>query len=939
MFMDQWNEWLVSHCFLRDSTKRARLNVHDSLLTELGELSGYTTQDFLEAAHNGFEGLPKRCNNVCLYATELLKTFRDQSPIPPAYRQQYLNFPPFIGYLCLFVYVESLGDGGFHRRLWDLFPPVEGPERNSYPDFYKIEDLWNALEKWSLHRDDAARFRTVRVGGYRYVGLLRAQLLLTDEDRSQLPSLFQEAGLESHEVLSLSRFQQILLDHPGRLLDRTRLRLLNPVGETEEMFQKEILEDVREELRQWDGYGPQPHGELHGHHRMRCQTQLQLFLRGRRGVAMPELRFSLSGVADESTATYRCDRFHGDVQATAVEGLSAPLVHNGTRLAVEQLEWSQTYVWTVTELVTGMPMRLSLRGRNIRLFLHATPYALGGYAETYLLPCSGKVWIAADAIGDTLLIEWFQHLPRPTVRRPPGPQLPTNWLWYEIDVPTDPMLRERCPTVIEREDVLATINVIGGVRIARNRYHTFAPPRIVLHGEVGTPQLTVCATEVTEQPLKCIDEHVYALPEMLPAGDYQIRLFIDGELQERIRLSLEDSVHAGNPREPDFIADQWGGPALRTDKGWSGALVRGENQLVFDPTALVTLADVASFWAVRGDRDLGDGECRHAIIPSRYFGALVVCFSQENAQSQAIECAEQVVAFHKNHQLIPMLGSQMLYHIFYTIQYLFHHRIDKVHSHCVAVTSVANNQHDRFESGLGFRDLEIELTALADDQFVKVGPLERFVRRVGSAQVPQYVAQWSAADHEWRVLRDHRVCCAWKAIEAVPWDLRLLGDHLALFQWLKTQGEGVNEVAEWPFNGSYLAILCNHPKAGRLHQELLAVAALREETRLELGQGMTFHGLADRPAVSPAARQAWQLAWLDRLSAHCDPAIIKQLATAGFSPADAMAVVTRAPQDWQTLYTRCLAIADVLLHIVREPKPGRAFCYAPQSHETVHSHD
>ena len=173
----------------------------------------------------------------------------------------------------------------------------------------------------------------------------------------------------------------------------------------------------------------------------------------------------------------------------------------------------------------------------------------------------------------------------------------------------------------------------------------------------------------------------------------------------------------------------------------------------------------------------------------------------------------------------------------------------------------------------------------------------------------------------------------------MPWDLRLLGDHLALFQWLKTQGEGVNEVAEWPFNGSYLAILCNHPKAGRLHQELLAVAALREETRLELGQGMTFHGLADRPAVSPAARQAWQLAWLDRLSAHCDPAIIKQLATAGFSPADAMAVVTRAPQDWQTLYTRCLAIADVLLHIVREPKPGRAFCYAPQSHETVHSHD
>ncbi len=119
-------------------------------------------------------------------------------------------------------------------------------------------EIWDDLEKWS--RDDKGeelgRF-VARIRGLRWkVGLARSQTLLSESERTGLPAIFTEAGLEpgdppnSEALLAAIRHcrQATLIDG---LYART-VKLLTAKGAPSEL-RDALLAVLGEELEDWDG--------------------------------------------------------------------------------------------------------------------------------------------------------------------------------------------------------------------------------------------------------------------------------------------------------------------------------------------------------------------------------------------------------------------------------------------------------------------------------------------------------------------------------------------------------------------------------------------------------------------------------------------------------------------------------------------------------------
>lgn len=171
MYYLQWNDRIASYFFNADNAgKEVYLSVSQKLIEKLGSTDG-DFRDFISALKTG----PPWVRGNILICDRALKTW-DQ------WRQRRLPFPPYIGYLSLFVLaVPETADHSplaYHNPLRRLLGEPAQVNR-PYPRFDRMIELWNDLEEWSRQDKEGqlGLFKFSFAGNHIHVGIPREQFL------------------------------------------------------------------------------------------------------------------------------------------------------------------------------------------------------------------------------------------------------------------------------------------------------------------------------------------------------------------------------------------------------------------------------------------------------------------------------------------------------------------------------------------------------------------------------------------------------------------------------------------------------------------------------------------------------------------------------------------------------------------------------------------
>lgn len=222
--------------------KRVYLHTTKELLRDLsGRKDG--VEDFIAAIKQGPAQFPN--GEMCAKAIAVFENWRAGGH----------EFPPYIVYLCLFALAAG-HDGDWPRhayypRLWDI---LGEPNSGAPAKFRPMSGLlWRDLEVWT-HSDKKGEwglFKWQSALDWIFVGLPIAQTILTDEERSALPELFERADLEPGAILPEGQLAALLVNSAGRQLRKRTLQLLSSAEDSD--YKTSLLEILQAELEEWDG--------------------------------------------------------------------------------------------------------------------------------------------------------------------------------------------------------------------------------------------------------------------------------------------------------------------------------------------------------------------------------------------------------------------------------------------------------------------------------------------------------------------------------------------------------------------------------------------------------------------------------------------------------------------------------------------------------------
>ena len=559
---DDWNARLVDYFFSPDQGSRAvRLAVTDDLLAELGG----SREDFIRACRRGSAAQPVAAvKYVAEYAVDLMHCWRfDQVRLPSNFR---MDIPPYVGYLGLFVLVNT-GGPGFHNRLNDLFP-VPRWVGGIYPGFNRVRELWEDLARWSTEpwprnaQRHAGVFRLVQLGQYAHLSFLRAQTILTGAECRRLPSLFTRAELEPDDDLSDRQLVDIVHTHGGGLLGN----LTREAADDPELGEY-LREEIRRELRAWDGTGPVATGGSSSAQQASAPVELRLYRsRGQWFARLCVTAPSRAGSDLVSASSLGV----GPVGAVRLpsSGDGALRGADGSPLDAASLDWEAGAVW---RFVGGPPglFRVRLRGRGLRVFVPDR----GFWSEVPTPRAGVECAVAASPRATESVLTWLRNGGDPV--RPLRGAVPAGWSLFLVD---------RAPEGFPNPDAdrVPFLRLSGGVTLdGRARwYHTFAPPRIIVDGNTDDVQVSVNGAALPPADR-------YELPLTTAPGMVEVTLRHGEQTLDIVRFELVDSFHAGDPQRVRAWASRFGQQATG-QSGWCGAWVNAAGLATWPPARTIS---------------------------------------------------------------------------------------------------------------------------------------------------------------------------------------------------------------------------------------------------------------------------------------------------------------------------------------------------------------
>lgn len=563
----QWNDRIAQQFF---NPKMAGCNVYlfvtEDLINSLGASKESTCQDFVQTVKATL-GI----NSICKKALDSYKRWRHQ-------RQGY---PPYIGYLALFVLAAGTeGDfspNAYYPRLRELLG--EKPTSGQYPDFDEMQTLWKDLEKWANvdKSGDLGIFKVNITGRWVHVGIPIAQTLLTEKELKALPIIFAEAGLETIALPS-ERYIASLLVKYGRTYLRTQtLRLLEETSEDNKLRQA-LIERIVDELCTWDGTT-----ELQSEGRMQSYGVLRLCCK-------------LDLTAKRASFTLRCTTKHDFPENSLIlnfnndfyscdeygNGWSSPIL-KGKIFDASLLDWNRSYRMESTD----KKWYFKFPNSKIRVFVEGRNLGLPGIVEVGQLPKGSPFYLAAHQECCSLLERWGTSSCEGFEKLHIVKGLPDGWhLFKAVSAHNDEIVKNEYP--ILSFSTSTRFYLEGGLRVGKgNWFFKFAPPKLVL--QCGNGAKLYCNGKIIEDSS---GRGIYELPPDIPV-DKNIKIEVrkeDNVIKHLSLLLLEDFPVVTDIKTP--YIDKFGLVVTNQDENTPevrGALVKGINCPAFNFNTLLPI--------------------------------------------------------------------------------------------------------------------------------------------------------------------------------------------------------------------------------------------------------------------------------------------------------------------------------------------------------------
>lgn len=525
----QWNDALASAVFRPDMAGReVLLAVTDDMIEQVGGKG--RLREFVAAVEQG----PP-------WADPALGLCKNAKRTLDGWRGRGLQFPPYIGYLALFVLAVGVqGDFpgyAYYPRLRTL---LAWPDINAgtLPSFEEMYHLWYDLEVWS-HQDKGGELGLFSVrfaGEWVHVGLPKAQAVLTEGERKDLPAIFAAAALDPTAPPSDRELARELRHYGGHSLRSRTLELLGDYSSDRELTSL-LLDAVRTELEDWNGetaVGTDAADKYSVSATARLCLRVdelsgraQSTLRVRAKAEFPEDGLVL--VSDPEGVTLTC-------RESELAGWSSPLQDKATARHADAstFDWSQSHLFADRDA----GWRVRLPASRVRIFVPGLPMGLPGLVEFHDIERKKPFYLAASPAAVPHLDAWSNsgEVDLQTVHIE---GLPAGWRFFKspLGASGDKAIRKALPELALPTTV--RLRLTGGVRSERgNTYFSFAPPRVTVEGKSESDEL-VCQGRRLKPATEGGD--IFELPADLPAGArISIEVHRNGDVVRRQSLFLAD---------------------------------------------------------------------------------------------------------------------------------------------------------------------------------------------------------------------------------------------------------------------------------------------------------------------------------------------------------------------------------------------------------------
>jgi hypothetical protein len=472
----EWNNAIGTRFFNPDrSGARVFLYVTNDIINEMGAPHGIGLSEFVSEVKAGPPWNTCQTKGICRQALQAFSNWRKRG----------LVYPPYLAYLGLFVLACQV-ESGFARHSY--YPGLrlllgEKPESGMYPRFDRLYHLWDDLALWSNQDKggDWGIFDADIVGEWMHVGLPRAQTLLTDEERSNLPLQFAENYFDPSSPPSERELAFLLSNDSHHYLRPRTKELLRSTGKSDLPIRTALLEVILDELINWNGTipagihsGEKSHNSL-GHLRLsmnldRTARKVRFFLRCRSKCEYPNEGLKLSG---------------GPVQNHLFcyedwQGWSTPLSESETRSGIfdpSKIDWQEG----LSLIDHEHSWKTALSKHPVRVMVSAKPFGFDGFIEESQIPQGRPFYLLAQNNCTETIHKWGSTCCRGFSVVDITAGLPPGWQLYSVeDAHSDDYLRDAFPFL--SFPTILRIQFRGGLKMRGNQYFVFALPQIEVTG-------------------------------------------------------------------------------------------------------------------------------------------------------------------------------------------------------------------------------------------------------------------------------------------------------------------------------------------------------------------------------------------------------------------------------------------------------------------------
>lgn len=523
MKYEEWNSYLINHFFYPEMAGReVILFADDALINSIGAQKNVGVENFINAIRKGLNWSIKSTVPQKAYETYEWTIRHNAKPL-------------YIGYLVFFVLAAGAeGDyssSAFYPRINQLLANTSNPITSM--NFRRMHKLWEALEVWTKETMyESLGCFTARIRGkWVHVGMPWSQLLLTSEERGNLPVIFAEHGFDPTSPPGENAIAKALLQS-SLLLTRTRKVLQNTtMGDGH--FRQALLDLVMTDLRNWDGDVPVT-GENPEERNKTVFGSIRLCMDydNTAQVVHATMRFKVNRDLPEEEMYFTRQKDHSQwVCTSSLESWTTEFYSPSSNgiLDAGKLDWNCGEVF-VDE---SNQWHLTLKPCEAKLFMIGTKEGLSKWVETNRLLSGECFLIAVNYQIKNEVHKWGTESCQSFRELHVSEGLPTGWSLYEI---TNATMSHPVIDILQLPTSTA-IRFVGGIKTRPgNKFFPFALPKINVEGITEQDSISIHGRGLIKD-----EDELWTLPESLPKEQPIIIELLQKDQTYRASFQIEDS--------------------------------------------------------------------------------------------------------------------------------------------------------------------------------------------------------------------------------------------------------------------------------------------------------------------------------------------------------------------------------------------------------------